>query len=234
MDAYIASLHCSPQVSAPLMSYLAIICETVQRVTVCTVTCCSQAPHVGGVRCDGLAYLGIHPVRSAHLQWGKGASGVRRSNSCNKTTKQRIRTDNNAPDLHLPWMSAEPQRHGIQPVAATGKGGDASRQSLESLRSENEALRNSISEAEAAVGQLSSGGGGGGGSAVGGPNSPEAVLGSAENGAAANGNKTSATAASPPSAPSAERPAGMPSTSNEHAGGGPWLVERLQNTPLRD
>jgi hypothetical protein len=100
-------------------------------------------------------------------------------------------------------------------VAATGKGGDASRQSLESLRSENEALRNSISEAEAAVGQLSSSGGG---STADGPDSPEAVLVSAENGAAANGNKTSATAAPPPSAPSAERPAGMPSTSNEHAG----------------
>lgn len=122
-------------------------------------------------------------------------------------------------DLQSACIPAESQRQGLQPVAATGKGGDPSRQSLESLRSENEALRNSISEAEAAVGQLSGSSGSGGGSAAGGPDSPEAVLNSAENGATANGNKTSATAAPPPSAPSAERPAGMPSTSNEHAGG---------------
>ena len=119
-------------------------------------------------------------------------------------------------------------------MAATGKGGDASRQSLESLRSENEALRNSISEAEAAVGQLSSSGSGGGGSTAGGPDSPEAVLDSGENGAAANGNKTSATAAPPPSAPSAERPAGMPSTSNEHAGRDLGLLEWLQSALLHE
>ena len=40
-----------------------------------------------------------------------------------------------------------------QTVAATG---DSSRQSVEALRSENEALRNSINEAEEAVSQLSS------------------------------------------------------------------------------
>lgn len=115
---------------------------------------------------------------------------------------------------HLP---ADAQWRGPQPTAAAGKGGDASRQSLESLRSENEALRSSISEAEAAVGHLSNSGGGA--TAAGDPDSPEAVLDAADNGAAANGNKTSAGTAPPSAEPSAEHPAGMPSTSNEHAGG---------------
>lgn len=136
-------------------------------------------------------------------------------------------------DLLAAICIADAQRRGPQPAAAAaGKGGDASRQSLESLRSENEALRSSISEAETAVGQLSSSGSGtsGGATAAGGPDSPEAMLDTVDNGAAVNDNKTSAGTASPSAEPSAEHPAGMPSMSNEHSG--LFFLSNSQNVDL--
>jgi len=141
-----------------------------------------------------------------HWQPGAPASG---SGAHNATCHGHWCSPSSLPQV----IRADASLRGVQAAAAKGGGGESSRQSLESLRSENEALRNSISEAEAAVGQLSDSGAGG----AGGANSPEAVLAAQDNGSA-SGNKTSATAALPSSGPSEDHPAGKPSTSNEHAG----------------